>query len=283
MTAFKEKFVAFVDILGFKAMIEAAERGEGRPLAEIDVLLAELENAKSKSFFESHGPQICPHSSYLQKTLDFEITQVSDCAIVSAEISPAGVVNLVHHCWAIALNLLAKGVMVRGYITRGMIHHEGSKFRGTGYHTAFAREGNVQAFKHEADEKGTPFIEIDASVCKYVAEETDPCVKKMFGRCVKSDGECVAIFPFQSLSHSFIIGDYMGHKFDPEKERRSNNNLRKWLRDFLTELEKYVDQDNESAQRKVDHYRRALNEQLKICDTTDEFLDSLSAPFSRRR
>ncbi len=35
---FKEKFVGFVDILGFKNMIEAAESGTGRTLDEIKAL-----------------------------------------------------------------------------------------------------------------------------------------------------------------------------------------------------------------------------------------------------
>jgi len=39
---FKETFIAFIDIFGFKSMIEAAERGEGQSLPEIFQLQAEL-------------------------------------------------------------------------------------------------------------------------------------------------------------------------------------------------------------------------------------------------
>lgn len=274
---FKDKFIAFIDVLGFKDMIAAAEAGTGRTLTEIDEILAELEHAKNKAFFQKHGPQVCPQSSYKQRDLDFEITQVSDCAIVSAEISPAGVVNLVQHCWGSAMMLLTKGVMVRGYITRGLIHHEGNKFRGTGYHTAYAKEAGVSAFKKEADEKGTPFIEIDPSVSEFVALETDDCVRKMFGRYIKQDGDVAAIFPFQMLSHSFMIGGF-GTTFDPDREIVSNDNLRKMINRIKRSVYEFVDSDNENAMRKVRHYVDALDAQLDVCDRTDEMIKLLGKP-----
>ena len=34
-TNFKDKFIGFVDILGFKKLVEVAEAGTGMPLAEL--------------------------------------------------------------------------------------------------------------------------------------------------------------------------------------------------------------------------------------------------------
>lgn len=274
MSEFIDKFIAFIDVLGFKEMIEAAESGTGRSIEDIDAILAELENAPLKAFVEKSGPKTCPNSPYVSKNLDMEITQVSDCVIVSAEMSPAGVINLISHAWGAAMTLLTKGVMVRGYITRGKIQHEGMKFRGTGYHTAYAKEAGVSAFKKEADEKGTPFIEIDRSVTAYVDGLDDWCVKEMFDRFVKRDDEVTAIFPFQRLTHDFIIAGY-GVKFDPDREKQNNENLRKLLNDLKDTLVRYVDTSNESAMRKVRHYLDALDAQLLVCDRTDEVIESL--------
>lgn len=281
--AFKDKFIAFIDILGFKDMIETAERGEGRSIAEIQGLLAELEHRKNQSFYAKYGPQICPSSAYIDKGLDFEITQVSDCAIVSAEVSPAGVINLVQHCWGAAITLLLKGVMVRGYITRGQIYHHGNSFMGTGYHTAYQKEAGVTAFKQEADEKGTPFVEVDESVRTYIANETDACVRQMFERMVKRDGDVTALFPFQSFSHSFIIGGGFGRpKFDAEKEKKNNNVYRNNLTSLKMRVMEHVDPANVKAMAKARHYIAALDEQLVVCDKTDEFIDDLVKPFGRR-
>lgn len=280
--ASKDKFVAFVDILGFKDMVAAAEAGTGRSLAEIQDILVELGHLKNRAFYRAHGPQICPCSPRLEDHLDFEVTQVSDCTIASAEISPAGIMNLAHHCWGAAIVLMTKGVMVRGYITRGPIFHEGNQFIGTGYQHAYERESGVTAFKKEADEKGTPFVEIDPAVCDYVRDQPDDCVKEMFGRLVKSDGAVTALFPFKQIEHSFAFGGYGVPKFDPDKERGSNDVVRQRLVRTKSDLMRYIDPTNERAVRKVRHYIAALDEQLTNCDRTDKFIDDLCRPIGRR-
>lgn len=278
---FKDKFIAFIDILGFKSMIEDAERGTGRSIPEIRELQAELGRPQDKDFYREHGPRTCPQSAYVQKDLDFELTQVSDCAIISSEISPAGAINIVSHCWGAAIQLLAKGVMVRGYITRGRIRHEGIEFMGTGYQEAYEREAGVSAFKQEADERGTPFIEVDPRVCNYVRDETDECVRMMFGRCVKEDGDLTALFPFKRLAHSFIISGPNRPAFDADKEKLSNNNLRKRLLGLKQRVSESVAHDNQRAIKKVRHYVAALDAQLAICDRTDAMIDSLGRPIGR--
>ena len=280
---FKDKFVAFIDVLGFKSMIEAAERGEGRPLSEIRELLAELGRKQDAEFFAKHGPRVCPNSRHIQRNLDFQVTQLSDCAIVSAEVSPAGAINIVSHCWGAAIMLLTRGVMVRGYITRGPMIHDSSEIMGTGYHKAYQGEGAVTAFRREADEKGTPFIEVDPSVCAYIRNETDQCVQEMFRRSVKTDGELTALFPFQRLAHSFIIAGPRAPKFDPIKEKSSNENLRKSIIGFKERILMHVAPDNELAMAKVSHYVAALDAQLTVCDKTDAMIDRLTQPIGLPR
>jgi len=280
---FSEKLIGFVDVLGFKDMVIAAENGTGRPLSEIREILAELDRTKGKEFFAEYGPEICPATMYVQKGLDFQSTQASDCVIVSSEISPAGAINLIKQCWSAAMMLLTKGVMVRGYIARGKIFHEGTEFFGTGYQNAYDRENNggVTAFKRTADEKGTPFIEIDPIICDYVAQETDDCVREMFNRFTKSDGEVTAIFPFKRLAHSFVIGGFGMPPFDPDKEKTNNNQVRRMIIDFKNQILSYSDPTNARAAQKVEHYVAALDEQLRGCDHTDETIDALRRPFGR--
>lgn len=278
---FEDKFIGYVDILGFKNMVAEAERGQGRSLTDIRELLSELRRQKDAVFYEQHGPHVCPHSAFTRRDLNFEVTQISDCVVVSAEVSPAGVINLVNHCWAAAMMLLTRGVMVRGYITRGRIVHRGTEIIGTGYQEAYAREPGVSAFKQEADEKGTPFVEVDPSVCDYVRNETDECVRKMFGRCVRSDGTVTALFPFQRLSHSFIIGGFGRPTFDPDLQKRNNDQVRQNIHKLKARLLEHAPAENPAATRKLDHYLRALDAQLAQCDMTDEMIDDLMRPIGR--
>jgi len=203
---FKDKFVAFVDVLGFKRLVEAAEAGSGTALEEVLGVLKDFGSPEKRIGFDKYGPTLCPQSPCVRRDLDFRVTHISDCLVVSCEISPAGVINLINHCSSVVFCLLHRGFMSRGYMTRGSIFHTDTDLVGTAYQRAYENESKVAAFKREADERGTPFVEIDRAVCDYIAQCEDKCVKEMFSRSVKDDGETVALFPFQSLAHSFMIG-----------------------------------------------------------------------------
>jgi len=279
---FSEKFIAFVDILGFKQLVNASEAGTGLPLPALVDAVKGLGTGAERSAIERSGYTWCPMATCIERHLDFRVTQISDCAIVSAEVSPAGVLNLVGHCWSAAMKLLQQGLMCRGYITRGQIYHLDHQVIGTGYQRAFEGETGVTAFRMEADERGTPFIEVDPSVDSYVRTQSDDCVRKMYGRMVKSEEGDVAVFPFQRLAHQFTIGGF-GTTFDPDKEKRSNDNVRTLLQSLKNKVSSFIEPGNEKAVRKARHYLKALDEQLRGCDATDEAIDTLMRPFPARR
>lgn len=279
---FKDKFIGFVDILGWKEKVKAAEAGTGMSLTELKELLKEIGTPEDQKRFEKYVSTICPESTYIQRDLDFQITQISDCVVVSSEISPAGVINLVNHCWRAVIALLVKGIMCRGYITRGLIYHTSEpEMIGSGYHEVLYKEPKVSAFKRNADERGTPFVEIDLSVCDYVRDHGDACVKKMFSRYVKEDVKVTALFPFQRLCHSFIIVDFLGHKFDPVKERQSNRNMRLMIENMKKSVMELVDHSKPDAVSKAEHYIAALDDQLEVCNKTDEMINMIDSSLFR--
>lgn len=276
---FKEKFIGFIDILGFKELVMKAESGESMYLSNLLQILAKLGDRKRVDFYKTYGPEICPNSQYSEKSLDFEILQVSDCAILSIEISPAGVINLIQQFWSIVMRLMLEGILCRGYITRGMIFHTENQVIGSGYQEAYMSESAVTAFKRDADERGTPFVEIDQKVVDYIQMDTDECIKKMYNRCVKDDGVVTAIFPFNSFSHSFAITE----DFDCDKEKKSNNNVRNLILTVKERIMYFANSSNETAMKKVKHYISALNDQLVGCDKTDETIDVLMKPFPEKK
>lgn len=278
---FKDKFIAFVDVLGFKQMVETAEAASGKwNLPQLLNLLKKLGTPESRERYVKRGPTVCPHSAYLQRDLDFQVTQISDCVVVSSEVSPAGVINLVSHCSTAVLELLVQGVMCRGYITRGRIYHSDDQVIGSGFQDAYSKERQVSAFKQAADDRGTPFVEIDGSVSHYIDAHGDACVKDMFGRMAKSDGTVTALFPFQGLAHSFIIAGF-GIEFDPERERRAVENIRGIIRFLKDRVLECTDHTNEDAMRKARHYVGALDRQLVECDRTDEVIERLAGRLRR--
>jgi len=196
---FREKFIAYVDVLGFKNLVKSAESGTGMTLPALLDMLKRLGTQESRDQYVKYGPRICPHAKSIQRDLDFCVTQVSDCVVVSAEVSPGGVINLVGHCWAAVLELLVNGIMCRGYITRGSIYHVDAQVIGSGYVRAYLKEGDVSAFRREADDRGTPFVEIDPAVCDYVRECGDSCV----GECCRGSLSRMAPSSRYSRSREF--------------------------------------------------------------------------------
>lgn len=281
-TEFKDKFIGFVDILGWEELVKAAEDGTGLSLSNLIEVAKELGTPENRKRYQKYGPRICPNSTCIQRDLDFQLTQISDCVIVSSEVSPAGVINLVDHCWGAVIQLLTKGIMCRGYITRGLIYHTDTQFIGSGYQEAYGKEAQVTAFKRQADERGTPFVEVDSAVCDYVRDNGDSCVKKMFSRYVKQEGKVTALFPFQRLAHSFIIAG-LGHTFNAEKEKRSNQNMRLMIEKLKDRVMTLVNRSNPSAVSKADHYITALDAQLEVCKKTDEMIVMLNSPFPSSR
>ena len=98
----------------------------------------------------------------------------------------------------------------------------------------------------------------------------------------KTEEGTTALFPFQRLSHSFIIGGFGQKEFDPNKEKESNNNVRKLLNNIIERIEGFVVPENEKAKKKSRHYINAIKAQLAVCDTTDEMINKLCQHIPRR-
>lgn len=275
----QDKFIGFVDILGFESLVERAENGEGMSLEEINDAVGDLGSEADRQAIEEYGPTICPMAPCQSQDLDFQITQVSDCVIVSTEVSPAGAITLIIHCWVAVYKLLRRGLMCRGHIRRGNIFHKGQRFIGTGYQEAIKREKGVSAFKRHEDELGTPFVEVDSSVTDYIHSSDDECFRKMLPRFVEESMEVCALFPFKRLVGSFSIG----RDFNPSEQKQQNHVIRTSIRQLRDRLNLYVDKNNPKAVQKLEHYGRGLDEQLHICDRIDEMIDQLNAPFRTRR
>jgi hypothetical protein len=266
----KNKFIAYVDILGFSALVKDEERN-GRDLSRPLELVKLLGSSEKK-----YQPNVCPHSRRLAPDIDFKMTQISDCVVVSAEVSPAGVMNLAHYCFGIAITLLGKGALCRGYVTRGNIFHDDHQFIGTGYVHAVENEKSVAFMRADVEEEGTPFIQIDETVTDYVRDESDDCVRKMFARMVRSDEAYTAIYPFEAMSK--VPSSIITWDFNP---REWKEHLQKSLGYRERELAVFEEAErlavDEKAKRKVRHYKRGLEEVIQRLRDREATLDLMIA------
>lgn len=271
----KEKFIGFVDILGFKNLVERAEADDGITLSQINYAISLLGSEKDREAIRLYGPTICPESECQQDDLDFQIAQVSDCVIISTEISPAGGITLLDHCWRAVFRLLRLGLMCRGHIRRGRIFHEGQRFIGTGYQRAVECEKEVEVFKRFEDDRGTPFVEVDSSVIDYIYGSGDKCITSMLPRFVVEAKGFYALFPFNRFTDIFDIGP----NFDAAAKKKEIDLIRSSINMLKLNLHCYVAQDNTKAKLKLEHYLIQLDAQLKKCDQIEETVDFANSPF----
>jgi hypothetical protein len=278
---YEDKFIAFVDILGFSDLVrQSEEKTEGSlSVEELLVLTEKLGTSEGEARFAKSGPVVCPCSPYISKDLGFQITQVSDCVVVSTEVSPAAIINLVQHCFGVSISLLMAGYLCRGFITRGKIFHKNGQFIGSGYMKAVDGEKRVSIFQLDSAERGTPFIQIDPTICQYVDEQDDACVKTQFTRMTESDGHETGISPFGALKR--MPSTVIDSNFDPLKWKGSIQVMRDHMQRLMTQLEKAEIRASESGREKIAHYKRKIGEVLAVKDREIELMDKLAGRVPR--
>jgi hypothetical protein len=266
----KDKFIAVADILGFSDLVKTEEQS-GRDLSRPLELVKLLGSSEKK-----YSPKICPQSRRLAADIDFKMTQISDCVVVSVEASPAGVVNLTNYCFGIAISLLGEGALCRGYITRGNIFHSDHQFIGPGDIHAVKNEKSVAFMRADMEEEGTPFIQIDETVTDYVQNESDDCVRKMFARMIRSDETYTAIYPFTAMSK--VPSSSIEPDFNP---RYWKEHLQKSIGFRQRDLAVFDEAERlavgEKAKRKIRHYKRGLEEVLQRLRLREAALDRMIA------
>ena len=237
--------------------------------------LPNLENQQYQRSISMHGPIVCPESKRNRRNLDYTVTQISDSAVISTEISPAGVINLLIHISQTILGLLRYGVMVRGYVTQGKIFHEKAQFIGTGYHDALKGEKLVRAFSVSEDDGATPFVAIDPNVVRYIREEADECVVKIFHRMIKVDpiNDITVLFPFQQL-----ISVVRGNIIEPERCKKGLNLTREQLGNYKDRISIQSPDADPNADRKSKHFIKFLSDMLAELDEIENHLKSPKRP-----
>ncbi len=123
---YQEKYVAFIDMLGFSHLVRAASGNADKQAT----ILAAIERLKDTA---------CTNSN-----IDLIITYFSDCLVISSARSPLGLYEMLQSIRTIAENLLVVDVLIRGGLTVGEVHHNGQFMFGPGMLDAYDME------RHEA-------------------------------------------------------------------------------------------------------------------------------------
>lgn len=134
---FENRAVAFIDVLGFKSVIDAAEQCESK-LTELEQLIDLLESAIPKIdgvVNQSVPRELIPKHIYISDSI------ILSAPLTSNELpSYRGLSILVMRVIQLSHILLSKGYLLRGGISVGSVWHTNSNIIGTAYQKAYQIE-----------------------------------------------------------------------------------------------------------------------------------------------
>jgi len=136
-SGYRDRYVALLDILGFSDLTEKAD-GHPNWRAWLRDCISAL-NSTLPSHIEING---------------FRFAQFSDTIVMSAYRSPTGLLSIISGCTMLTINMLNRGILLRGGIAAGNFHHDERMMFGPAL---------IRAYSH--DTRGAPpHIAIDPAV-----------------------------------------------------------------------------------------------------------------------
>lgn len=166
LEGYKKKFIAFIDILGFKKLIDGIESESKTHKTDFGKVKSILYFLNEESIV-SNGHHDLPvyeetENGYVEKELGNPIiTYVSDCVIISTDSTFDGFKSLCNKITKLSTDLAADGIYIRGALVYGNIYHHDRILFGTGY---------VKAYLLEENETINPRVIIDESVSKFLSD-----------------------------------------------------------------------------------------------------------------
>jgi hypothetical protein len=145
---FQQRFIAFVDILGFSSIVERMSR-EDRLFTTVRDALNSLDR-QSRDFQQYRRERREKRQATLRKgrvplvgDTNLQMTAFSDCYVLS-EVSPAW--HVLAAVQALGSSFLAEGILTRGAVVQGKAYHNGRVLFGPGIVEAYTLESEVAKY-----------------------------------------------------------------------------------------------------------------------------------------
>jgi hypothetical protein len=122
---YKELYIAFLDLLGFKSQVEDAEN---------DTVAHERLCTVLRLVRES----LCENPS-----INFRLNYFSDCIVLSGERTPQGLREMFNSICLLTSNLMQHDVLIRGGLAAGRVHHSSDFLFGAAFNRSYYLESKV--------------------------------------------------------------------------------------------------------------------------------------------
>ncbi|MDD1529636.1 hypothetical protein C7U92_27960 [Bradyrhizobium sp. WBOS7] len=126
-----DRYCAFVDILGFRQLIDRLST-ESSQFEALRTLLARVHGAKSGGASEQQS--------------DFRAQSISDAVAISTLPTPSGLADIFNALELLAVDLLVEGYFIRGAVVRAPLYHDDKMVFGRALVQAYSLESEVVKF-----------------------------------------------------------------------------------------------------------------------------------------
>jgi hypothetical protein len=130
---YAQRYVAFLDILGFSEIVRETDRDA----------LPNRFDARAKTLEEINSRE---HELDDVVGCDFQFQSFSDSIVMSANGTAPGLLYLLSAVRQLALNLLGNGLLMRGAVAKGKLHHVGSVMFGPAFLKAYRIEQQIAKY-----------------------------------------------------------------------------------------------------------------------------------------
>ena len=130
---YSERYVAFIDILGFSDIVRQSKASPDKAI-QLITILEEIAGA------QRFGTELEIPSD------DFKAQSFSDCIVLSENASPKGLFHFLASVTLLNFELLAKGVFTRGGIAKGDLHHSDKVVFGPAMLEAYRLESSISRY-----------------------------------------------------------------------------------------------------------------------------------------
>lgn len=176
----EERFVAFLDILGFKEIVNGIESNNSKDNLDLKRIKSILnfmgEETTDPNYFSGLPIYVETEDGLIEKELgDPKLTYVSDCIIISAEPTLDGFKGLSRKIHKITADLAFDGVFCRGAITKGKLFHHDKVIFGSSY---------IKAYKLEEEKAVFPRVIVDPDIIDFFSlkEGEVPLAPAFYGK-----------------------------------------------------------------------------------------------------
>lgn len=168
--SYKERYVAFIDILGFKNLIDRSITVP--PEVTLDSIVEAL---KFKSPV-GRDKIVLGRIGDISNS-DHKMSTFSDNVFISTNTTENGLIHILHHVEQISFKLLKLGFLCRGGITKGLCYHHDNIVFGPAV---------IEAYKIEKEEAKYPRTLLSEKVL-YDGKNTISPVKEVFFNLIRED------------------------------------------------------------------------------------------------